>query len=115
MKRNADRVALGARLKETREYLGFSQEQVAKYLGVPRSAISFIEAGTRRVDALELARIAKLYQRSVGELTGEDQPNEQPESIKLVARAAAELSPEDQTEVLRFAKFLQARRAENQK
>ena len=53
--------------------MGFSEE-VANHLGVPRSAISLIETGARKVDALELTKLAKLYQRGVAELTGEESP-----------------------------------------
>ena len=48
---------LSTRLKEAREYRGFSQEDIARYLGVPRSAISLIENGSRRVSATELSRL----------------------------------------------------------
>jgi transcriptional regulator with XRE-family HTH domain len=113
MTQDTDRTALGDRLREAREYLGFSQEEVAKYLEVPRSAISLIETGTRRVDILELTKLAKLYQRSLAELTGEQSVQvAEPDSIQMVARAAAKLSPEDQSEVLRFAQFLQSKKAE---
>ena len=106
-----DRTALGVRLREAREYGGFSQEEVAQCLGVPRSAISLIESGARRLDVLELRKLTKLYQMSVEELTGEGTKGIEPESVKMVARAAAALSPEDRSEVLRFAQFLQARKA----
>jgi transcriptional regulator with XRE-family HTH domain len=108
-----DRTALGVRLKEAREYRGFLQEEVAKYLDVPRSAISLIESGARRVDVLEMRKLAQLYECSIEELTGE-MPLEEtgPNSIKMVARAAADLSPEDRSEVLRFAQFLKTRKAE---
>lgn len=115
MSEETDRAALGARLKEAREYRGFSQEEVAKYLGVSRSAISLIETGTRRLDILELRKLAKLYESSIEDLTGE-QPRQQgePDSIKMVARATAALSPEDRSEVLRFAQFLQMRKVGKQ-
>lgn len=106
-----DRVALGARLKEMREYRGFSQDEVAQYLAIPRSAISLMESGTRGLDVLELRKLAALYHCSIDELTGEDAPHVDQQSIGLVARAAAALSPEDRGEVLRFAEFLQSRRA----
>ena len=107
---DTDRSALGARLKEAREYAGFSQEEVAKYLGVPRSAISLIENGMRRLDILELRKLAKLCETSIDELTGAEQRDDaEPDSIKMVARAAAELTPDDRSEVLRFAQFLRSR------
>ncbi len=105
---------LGARLKEAREYRGFSQEEVARHLGLPRSAISLIESGSRRVGALELRRLAKLYQTTMESLTEVDQETTEPETIRLVARAATELSATDRNEVLRFVQFLQSRQSDEQ-
>ena len=42
---DGDRKALGERLRKAREYLGFSQDQVAPILGIPRSALSLMETG----------------------------------------------------------------------
>ena len=112
-----DRIAretLSIRLKEAREYRGFSQGEVARYLGVPRTAISLIESGSRRVEALELRRLAKLYQTTMETLTGEDQETTEPESVRLVARATADLSTTDRDEVLRFVRFLQSRKSDEQ-
>jgi transcriptional regulator with XRE-family HTH domain len=106
-----DRQALGERLKEAREYVGLKQEDVARKLGIPRSALSNVEAGLRKVDALELARLAKLYQRPVAWFTGEDTTNstEMQEEVAHVARAAATLSHQDRQELARFADFLKSR------
>lgn len=102
---------LSARLKEAREYRGFSQEDIAHYLGVPRSAISLMENGSRRVSATELSRLAQLYQTTMESLTGQETEESEPESVRMVARAAAELSPTDRDEVLRFAQFLRSRKS----
>ncbi len=104
--------ALSRRLKEEREYRGFSQEEVARCLGVPRSAISLIENGTRRVSAEELSRLAHLFQTTMESLAGHGQRASEPESVRMVARAAAGLSEKDRDEVLRFAQFLQSRRSQ---
>ena len=114
MGENKDRKILGATLREAREYRGFSQEEVASYLGLPRSAISLIETGARRLDVLELHKLATLYRCSIQELTGQAVSDAEPESVKMVARAAAALSPEDRSEVLRFAQFLQSKKSEKQ-
>ncbi len=53
---------LGRRLKKHREYLGMSQQYVAECTGIPRSAVSEIEHGNRRVDAVELTKLADLTQ-----------------------------------------------------
>ena len=106
-----DRKAMGDRLREAREYLGFSQEEVATYLGVPRSALSLIEAGTRKVDALELKKLATLYKRPVAYFTGEGGEEEEfGEEVAHLARKARELSAEDRAELGRFADFLRAKK-----
>lgn len=104
-----DRQTLGERLRGAREYVGLKQEDVARHLGIPRSALSHIEAGQRKVDALELARMAKLYQRPVSWFTGEEVSSEFPEEVAHVARAAASLSSRDRQELARFADFLKFR------
>jgi transcriptional regulator with XRE-family HTH domain len=106
-----DRQVLGERLKEAREYIGLKQDDVAKVLAIPRSALSNIEAGTRKVDAIELARLAKLYQRPLAWFTGEDPEAtfEVAKEVAHVARAAATLSRQDRQELARFADFLKSR------
>lgn len=106
-----DRRALGERLREAREYIGFSQDQVAKFLGVSRSALSLIESGQRKVDALELKKLAGLYKKPVGHFTG-DEAEESPfgSDVKHLARKVSELSPDDREELVRFADFLRSRK-----
>ena len=104
------RKILCERLRGAREYLGLSQEEVAQAVGLPRPAISQLENGNRRVDAIELANLAKLYQRPISYFTGEE-PIGDPPQLELLKRAAAELSDKDRDEVLRFAEFLRSRPA----
>jgi len=56
-----DNKAIGKRLRAVRESTGFTQEQVAKYLGVKREIISYIETGARPVSTLMLRKLADLY------------------------------------------------------
>lgn len=105
----SERAALADRLKEAREYLGFSQDEVARKLNIPRTAISLMESGQRRVDAIELQILAKLYQRSIGSLTGEEPPPELPQDIAHLARTASKLTDTDRIELRRFAEFLSSR------
>jgi transcriptional regulator with XRE-family HTH domain len=111
----SDRAALADRLREAREYLGFSQDEVAKSLNIPRSAVSLIESGQRRVEAIELQALAKLYQKSVASLTGEEAPPELPEDVAHLARAAARLTDADRVELTRFAEFLGRRNSPPEK
>ena len=68
-----ERRRLGDRLREARKYLGLKQEEVAAYLKIPRTALTDIENGQRRVEAIELTRLARLYRQSVAYFTGEDE------------------------------------------
>lgn len=108
MPEDQERRALGARVREARTYLELSQEEVAHALGIPRPAVSAIEAGTRKVDALELKRLAAVLHRSVQYLSGEEAaPHD--ERIALLARAADGLTDSDLSELQRFAAYLKAR------
>lgn len=101
---------LGDRLREARKYLGLTQEEVAGYLRIPRTALSDIESGQRRVEAIELTRLARLYRQSVGYFTGEDEMSaELPPDVAHLARRVADLSMEDREELGRFAEYLRAR------
>jgi transcriptional regulator with XRE-family HTH domain len=108
---DGDRKALGERLREAREYLGFSQDQVAIFLGLSRSALSLIETGQRKVDALELKKLAGLFKKSVGYFTGEvAEETSFGADIKHLARKVSELSADDREELGRFADFLRTRK-----
>lgn len=102
---DADRVQLGRRLREAREYVGLSQEDVAFALSVSRPAVGHIESGSRKVEALELNKLSELYGRSVDYfLTGGDPTDDK--RIAFLARATKGLSEGDLEELARFAAFL---------
>ncbi len=101
---------LGDRLREARKYLGLKQEEVAAYLKIPRTALTDIENGQRRVEAIELTRLAKLYRQPVAYFTGEDEASASlPVDVAHLARQAADLSQEDRDELARFAEYLRSR------
>ncbi len=103
-----DQAAIAVRLKEAREYLGLSQQEVADATGIPRSAVSLIESGKRGVSAQEMTSLAKLYQRPTAHFTGEEQLA-YPEGVNMLARQASTLSEKDLSELLRFTEFLMQR------
>ncbi len=105
-----DRKLLGGRLRDAREYLGFSQEEIATFLGVSRAALSLIESGQRRLDALELKKLSSVYKRPISYFTGEQGEEEVASDVKHLARKVAKLSPADREELSRFADFLRARK-----
>ncbi len=101
------REAMASRLKDAREYLGFSQDDVATALGISRPAVTNIESGNRKVEAIELDQLANLYGRPINYfLSGET--NEVSEKVAFYARTFKDLSDKDFDEVARFADFLRA-------
>lgn len=103
------RVQMAARLREAREYLGLSQDDVATALKLSRPAVTNIESGTRKVDAVELDQLAELYRRSVDYfLTGKGEEVSSDESVAFFARNLKGLSDKDLDEVARFANFLRS-------
>lgn len=102
---------LAARLREAREFLGLSQEEVAKALQVPRASVSAMEGGKRKVSSLELRDLAALYRTSVDRLLGtEDVPPEEvlDESARALFRATRDLTTDERQRVVQFAQFLRS-------
>lgn len=56
---------VAARVLQARERAGFSQSALAERLGLSRSSLTRVEQGQRRLDALELVRLAQVTGRSV--------------------------------------------------
>jgi len=122
-----ERDYLAQRLKEAREYLGLSQEYVSQQTQIPRPAISEIEAGRRKVESLELKRLAALYGRPLSYFFPEQ------EGVSSAAPATAGLyelddaqtemklrnmtkglPPQDREEILRFAEYLRHKKQASQ-
>jgi transcriptional regulator with XRE-family HTH domain len=107
-----DAAKLARKLREAREYVNLSQQFVAAQTGIPRSAISDIERGTRRVESLELKRLAELYRMPIDFFLGTDPDPEaagavEDPTVAALTRAAEGLEESSKDEVLRFALFLQ--------
>jgi transcriptional regulator with XRE-family HTH domain len=107
-----DAQQLARRLREAREFTNLSQQFVAEQTRIPRSAISDIERGSRRVESLELKRLAELYRMPVDYFLGNDPPQElagaaDDPTVRALTRAAGEMGADEKEQVLRFALFLQ--------
>ena len=95
---------LAEKLRLAREARGLSQVEVATMLDIPRTAVLQIECGHRRVEALELFQLAKLYDRPLGFFA--EEPVGTARRLQALREATADLSDRDRAEVLRFAEFL---------
>jgi transcriptional regulator with XRE-family HTH domain len=96
---------VGARLRDARLAMGLTQADVADALGLSRPTLAAVEKGTRKITGLELRRLARLYQRDVAWLLGEES---EASAGSALHRATANLTEADKEQVLRFAEFLAA-------
>lgn len=67
---------LARRLRAARELASLSQQAAADHVGIPRTAITQIEAGNRLVSTLELSKLADLYRRPLSWFLAEVQPQD---------------------------------------
>jgi len=56
---------ISQRVKKIREYKGISQQELAKLLEVSRPTVSQIESGERKISAVELVKLAEIFNISV--------------------------------------------------
>jgi len=96
---------IARRLREARESLGLSQEDVAKALGLTRPSVSALEGGKRRVTSTELKELAKLFRRDYAYLLDGEMAETALDTA--IFRTASGLSESDKAQVLKFAQFLQ--------
>lgn len=94
--------ALYERIKEARTELHLSQDYVAKFLGVNRTAIVEIESGKRKVSADELGKFSELFQIPTDELLN-GRSTEMP--VRMFARRFGALDEADQQEILNLIEF----------
>ena len=88
---------LGSRLRSARESRGLSQQAAAQAIGLPRTAITQLEAGSRSVSTLELTRLSELYLRSVTDLLQEGPTDEDRDVLVALHRAAPGLENDPTT------------------
>lgn len=69
---------LGAKLKQARSEARIKQKQVAGFLNVSISVVSAMENGQRKIDALELFSLSKIYGKPLSWFFEDLHPMESP-------------------------------------
>lgn len=114
-------VSLGSRVRELREGLGMSQDDLAKLVDVERTYISHIETGRTKLPSLDvLRRLAAALQTPVSDLIGallggklDDSaldPNEQ-----LLLNYFRNMTDEERDSLIGFAAYQSRRRRRRQR
>ena len=93
---------INERIRELRKQLHLSQEYVAKYLGVPRSTVSQMESGKRKVLAEDVSKLCALFGVSADALIN---GAELSEPANAFARCFENLNESDQAEIMNMMRF----------
>ena len=101
--------SFGPRLRKLRKEHGETQPELAKLLGLSRSAVSMYESGEREPKYELLTAIAAHYEVDLDYLLGRDRPareeSDDPD-LRLIARAGRKMTPEQRENLLRYARFM---------
>lgn len=87
-----DKEELGRRLKQAREAVGLTQEDVAARLGISRGALAQFEAGAKAPNSLHLVRLAEIYRRELGQLLAEEFDEAARDPLTALFRADLQLA-----------------------
>ncbi len=93
---------LSERIKKARIKLRLSQEYVANYIGINRTAMVDVESGKRKVSAEELGKLSELFHISADELLNGRSTQK---LSKRLARGFALLDKSEQKEILDLIEF----------
>jgi transcriptional regulator with XRE-family HTH domain len=55
------RAIIGSNIKAYRNIFGYTQDHLAKFLGIDRSTISYYERGEREISVIHLEKLADLF------------------------------------------------------
>lgn len=69
------RKQIGDKIKRLRENKGFSQEEIASRLNIPRPSVSQIEHGRRDISVVELAKLSEIFRLSPDQIMMADEAN----------------------------------------
>ena len=93
------------RLREAREYMGFSPDDVSCAMDRERQWIDDIEHGRQKITGEELRKLSRLYRRPIAWLCGESTFQPPPEMLRQLDNPR--LTDGDREAVLDFAEWLQ--------
>lgn len=100
---------INERIKRIRSEMWFSQEYVAKYLGIHRSSYNQLENGHRKVLAEEVAKLSVLFGVPADTLLNDA---EIAEPVAAFARSFGRLDERDQIEIINLIRIKEQLKAQ---
>ena len=105
--------AIGKRIRQQREYLGFTREQFAEKIDVTTKFCSDIETGTKGMSVPTLCRIAKVLRLSTDYILWGKDSQENPDSVMMLLENCSETERIYAEQLLKV--FLTAMNTENKR
>lgn len=99
-----DHEALARRLRQAREQAHMNQKEVAEHLDVTSAALSQYESGKRKIGALALERLSRLYGVPLSSLFSEGDGEERPDWEHALLGKTEDLSPEGRKGVAKLVR-----------
>ncbi len=97
---------IGSRIRQAREALGLSQEELARLVGCSPTAISYFETGARRVKIEDLQKLAEVLSKPIDYFLQEEPEDE---LVAILWRARQELSPSAYQQMEAFLSHLKGK------
>ncbi|MCK9303845.1 MAG: helix-turn-helix transcriptional regulator [Bacteroidales bacterium] len=95
---------LSKNIRSLRRKIGYTQEQIAEYLGISTAAVTQYETGVRVVPASTVSKLALLFNVDEYELYQENPQQQQ--LLSAFAFRAEELQPQDLKSISEFKKIV---------
>ena len=105
--------AIGKRIRQQREYLGFTREQFAEKIDVTPKFCSDIETGVKGMSVPTLCRIAKALRLSTDYILWGKDSREDPDSVMMLLESCSETERIYAEQLLKV--FLTAMNTENKR
>lgn len=99
----SETTTVGERIRDEREWCGFTRAQVATKLGLPEATVDALETGAQEPMGEQLAALAALFGLAPERLRGE--PLAEDTSMAILC-GSRNVSAEDRYQVMRFAEYL---------
>jgi len=99
-------VDVATRIKQLRENLGLSQNELARRAGIRQSSLSYIESGDKNPSVDTLLRICSALGLTLAEFFAEGGLGELDPDLRQLLREAERLTPEQRKKLVEFLKSL---------
>lgn len=99
-----ERLVVADNVKRLREANGYTQDSVAKFLGIKRSAYANYEVGCREMPYTVMEKLSDLYGCDMYEFYSEDKTDI--DNMLVTAFRVDELTPEDMEQIAAFKKIV---------